>query len=97
MIPLQLKMNLTVRLKFFDFKRNEKSNFVFVLFSTLEIFQRNRLTYERVRAWFDQLDTYRRTLISRQLENYPPCDDITQSARKFFPVFFFSFRLKFSF
>jgi len=45
-----------------------------------EIFQRNRLTYERVRAWFDQLDTYRRTLISRQLENYPPCDDITQSA-----------------
>lgn len=76
-------MNLTVRLK------EMKNRILSFLFSTLEIFQRNRLTYERVRAWFDQLDTYRRTLISRQLENYPPCDDITQSARRFFSSFLF--------
>lgn len=44
-----------------------------------EIFQINRTTYDRVRGWFDQLDTQRRTLISRQLENYPICDDVTQS------------------
>lgn len=40
----------------------------------------NRNTYERVREWFNQLDLYRRTLISRQFENYPTCDDLTQES-----------------
>jgi len=41
-----------------------------------DLYQLNRDTYNRVRTWFDQLDSYRRTLISRQLETYPPCDDL---------------------
>jgi Lon protease-like protein len=42
-----------------------------------DLFQLNRVTYTRVREWFDHLDAYRRTLITRQLEEYPPCDDLT--------------------
>jgi len=41
-----------------------------------DLYQLNRNTYNRVRIWFDQLDAYRRTLISHQLEEYPPCDDL---------------------
>ena len=40
----------------------------------------NRNTYNRVRTWFDQLDGYRRTLISRQLEGYPSCDDLIEGS-----------------
>lgn len=49
----------------------------------LDLHQMNRDTYNRVRAWFDQLDAYRRTLITRQLEGYPPCDDLIQDSSKY--------------
>ncbi|CAF1478208.1 unnamed protein product [Rotaria magnacalcarata] len=45
-----------------------------------DLYQLNRDSYNRVRAWFDQLDAYRRTLITRQLEGYPSCDDLTQNS-----------------
>jgi len=48
----------------------------------LDLYQLNRDTYNRVRNWFDQLDAYRRALISRQLEEYPPCDDLIQGSSK---------------
>ncbi|CAF3776410.1 unnamed protein product [Rotaria magnacalcarata] len=46
----------------------------------VDLYQLNRDSYNRVRAWFDQLDAYRRTLITRQLEGYPSCDDLTQNS-----------------
>ncbi|CAF4043196.1 unnamed protein product, partial [Rotaria sp. Silwood2] len=45
-----------------------------------DLYQINRNTYNRVRVWFDQLDAYQRTLISRQLEGYPPCDNLTDES-----------------
>ncbi|CAF3259069.1 unnamed protein product [Rotaria socialis] len=45
-----------------------------------DLYQLNRDSYNRVRAWFGQLDAYRRTLITRQLEGYPSCDDLTQNS-----------------
>lgn len=42
----------------------------------------NRTTYDRVRQWFHGLDPYRRTLIARQLEGYPECDDLIQGSSK---------------
>ncbi|CAF1174709.1 unnamed protein product [Adineta steineri] len=45
-----------------------------------DLCQYNRTTYKRVRDWFQQLDPYRRTLISRQLDGYPPCDDLTHES-----------------
>ncbi|CAF1064025.1 unnamed protein product [Rotaria sordida] len=45
-----------------------------------DLYQFNRNTYNRVRVWFDQLDAYRRTLLTRQLEGYPPCDDLTHES-----------------
>lgn len=80
-----------VRNTYFRFVRFHHSHHV-------ELFQINRTTYDRVRGWFDQLDTQRRTLISRQLENYPICDDVTQSERKRFVlslsrIFRFHFKL----
>jgi hypothetical protein len=53
----------------------------------LDVYQLNRNTYNRVRNWFDQLDAYRRTLISRQLEGYPPCDDLTHDSSKYLYLF----------
>ena len=53
----------------------------------MNYFQLNQTTYNRVRTWFDQLDIYRRTLISRQLEEYPICDDLIQgSSKEFFLI-----------
>jgi len=46
----------------------------------LDLFQLNRETYNRVRHWFDNLDAYRKTLITGQLEEYPPCDDLTEGS-----------------
>ncbi|CAF0875741.1 unnamed protein product [Adineta ricciae] len=40
----------------------------------------NRNIYSDVRHWFDQLDTHRQDLISRQLEEYPSCDDFTRDS-----------------
>ena len=48
--------------------------------TSIDLFQLNRDTYNRVRHWFDHLDAYRRTLITRQLEGYPPCDDLIQGS-----------------
>ncbi|CAF0977745.1 unnamed protein product [Rotaria sp. Silwood1] len=45
-----------------------------------DLYELNRNTYNRVRVWFDQLDAYRRTLITRQLEGYPLCDDLTHES-----------------
>jgi Lon protease-like protein len=45
-----------------------------------ELYQLNRDIYKRVRDWFEQLDAYRRALISRQLDGYPPCDDLVQGS-----------------
>ena len=66
----------------------------------LDLVRLNRDTYNRVRHWFDNLDTYRKTLMMRQLEEYPPCDDLTEGSSKFStkrkplynrsPVFFLS-------
>ncbi|UJR21345.1 hypothetical protein I4U23_024438 [Adineta vaga] len=47
-----------------------------------DLFQLNRNTYQNVRHWFDQLDIGRRTLISRQLEEYPICDDLNHELSK---------------
>ena len=48
----------------------------------VDSFQLNRTTYQRVRDWFDGVDAYRRTLISRQLEEYPSCDDLVEGSGK---------------
>jgi hypothetical protein len=61
------------------FKFEEKIDF-FLFFLILDLFQLNRNTYNRVRHWFDHLDAYRKTLIIRQLEEYPPCDDLTEGS-----------------
>lgn len=45
-----------------------------------DLFQLNRDTYNRVRDWFDHLDEHRKTLIIQQLEEYPPCDDLTHGS-----------------
>ncbi|CAF2815635.1 unnamed protein product [Rotaria sp. Silwood2] len=45
-----------------------------------DLFQLNRDTYNRAHNWFDHLDPYRKTLIIRQLEGYPPCDDLTEGS-----------------
>ncbi|CAF0857936.1 unnamed protein product [Rotaria sordida] len=45
-----------------------------------DLFQLNRDTFNRARNWFDHLDPYRKTLIIRQLEGYPPCDDLTEGS-----------------
>jgi len=42
-----------------------------------DLFQMNHDTYKRARHWFDHLDSYRKTIMTRQLEGYPPCDDLT--------------------
>ena len=42
----------------------------------------NRDTYNRVRNWFDRLDEHTKTLINQQLEQYPPCDDLTLESSK---------------
>ncbi|CAF5134582.1 unnamed protein product, partial [Rotaria sp. Silwood1] len=51
------------------------------------LYELNRNTYNRVRVWFDQLDAYRRTLITRQLEGYPLCDDLTHESSKYLHLF----------
>ncbi|CAF3835159.1 unnamed protein product, partial [Adineta steineri] len=43
-----------------------------------DLFQFNRDTYNRVREWFDNLDSHRKTLIRQQVEEYPSCDDLIQ-------------------
>ena len=48
-----------------------------------ELYQLNRTTYQRVRDWFDQLDDNRRAMISRQLEEYPTCDDLIEGSGKY--------------
>jgi len=45
-----------------------------------ELYQLNRNTYNRVRNWFDQLDRYRQILITQQVEDYPPCDDLIEGS-----------------
>jgi len=45
-----------------------------------DLFQLNRDTYNRVHHWFDHLDENRKTLITSQLEQYPPCDDLTEGS-----------------
>jgi hypothetical protein len=68
-------MNSMVSL--FLISRKKKKKFIL-----LDLYQLNRNTYNRVRIWFDQLDAYRRTLISNQLEEYPPCDDLIHGSSK---------------
>ena len=58
-----------------------------ILFYFLDLYELNRNTYKRVRAWFDQLDPYRRTLISHRLETYPLCDDLIQGSGKYLHLF----------
>jgi hypothetical protein len=68
------KMNLTVCFE---------DLYEIIFFCFKDLCELNRNTYNRVRTWFDQLDAYRRTLISRRLEGYPPCDDLTLESRKY--------------
>lgn len=56
---------------------------ILISIDLLDLVQLNRDTYNRVRHWFDTLDAYRKTLIMRQLEVYPPCDDLTEGSSKF--------------
>jgi flavorubredoxin len=62
---------------------NKKKKIFFSNYSFLDLYQLNRNTYNRVHSWFEQLDAYRRTLISRQLEGYPPCDDLIHGSSKY--------------
>ena len=72
----------------FELLKRRETSFFFV-FVILDLFQLNRDTYNRVQHWFDQLDTHRKTLITQQLEEYPPCDDlITSSSNSFAKISF---------
>ncbi len=51
-----------------------------LFFVILDLFQLNRVTYNRVHHWFDHLDEDRKTLLNRQLESYPLCDDLTEGS-----------------
>ncbi len=55
----------------------------------LDLFQLNRDTYNRVHNWFDYLDEERKTLLNRQLEGYPSCDDLTEGSSNSKNNFFF--------
>lgn len=56
----------------------------------IELVELNQTTYDRVRLWFDQLDLYRKTILTRQLDVYPICDELIQQSGKYF-FFFASF------
>jgi hypothetical protein len=71
------------------FSLSETPRISFFNFILLDLFQLNRDTYTRVRQWFDNLDTYRKTLMTQQLEEYPRCDDLTAGSSKSLKRFIF--------